>query len=68
MAAVTRQDPWVLKPPQGTVTGQPGGRLVRYGLRNGHRGRFAMHLPPLLEALSLAELTHEPRDNRMRAI
>jgi len=27
-----------------------------------------MHLPPLLEALSLAELTHEPRDNRMRAI
>ncbi len=68
MAAVTRQDPWVLKTPQGTVTGQPGGRLVRYGLRNGYRGRFGMYLPPLLEALGLAELTHEPRNNRMRAI
>jgi hypothetical protein len=26
-----------------------------------------MYLPPLLEALGLAELTHEPRNNRMRA-
>jgi hypothetical protein len=39
-----------------------------YGLRNGYRGRFGMYLPPLLEALGLAELTHEPRNNRMRAI
>jgi len=38
-----------------------------YGLRKGYRGRFAMYLPPLLEALGLAELTHEPRNNRMRA-
>jgi len=39
-----------------------------YGLRNGYRGRFGMYLPPLLEALGLAEVTHEPRNNRMRAI
>jgi hypothetical protein len=38
-----------------------------YGLRNGYRGRFGMYLPPLLEELGLAELTHEPRNNRMRA-
>ena len=39
-----------------------------YGLRKGYRGRFGMYLPPLLEALGLAELTHEPRNNAMRAI
>ena len=38
-----------------------------YGLRKGYRGRFGMYLPPLLETLGLAELTHEPRNNRMRA-
>lgn len=38
-----------------------------YGLRKGYRGRFGMYLPPLLEALGLAELTHEKRNNRMRA-
>jgi hypothetical protein len=39
-----------------------------YGLRKGYRGRFGVYLPPLLEALGLAELTHDPRHNRMRAI
>jgi hypothetical protein len=39
-----------------------------YGLRNGYRGRFGMYLPPLLEKLGLAEVTHDPRNNRMRAI
>jgi hypothetical protein len=39
-----------------------------YGLRKGYRGRFAMYMPPLLEALGLAELTHEGRNNRMRAL
>ena len=39
-----------------------------YGLRKGYRGRFGMYLPPLLEALGLAELTHESRNNRMRAL
>jgi hypothetical protein len=38
-----------------------------YGLRKGYRGRFGMYLPPLLEALGMAELEHEPRNNRMRA-
>lgn len=39
-----------------------------YGLRSGYRGRFGMYVPPLLEALGLAELTHEPRNNSVRAI
>lgn len=38
-----------------------------YGLRNGYRGRFGMYLPPLLEALGLAELTHDASNKRMRA-
>jgi hypothetical protein len=39
-----------------------------YGLRKGYRGRFGMYLPPLLEELGLAELTHDGRNNRIRAI
>src|SRR5215218_4607525 len=39
-----------------------------YGRRKGYRGRFGMYLPPLLEALGLVELTHDAKDNRMRAI
>jgi hypothetical protein len=39
-----------------------------YGLRKGYRGRFGMYLPPLLEALGLAEVTHDARNNKMRAI
>ena len=38
-----------------------------YGLKKGLRGRFGMYLPPLLEALGLAELEHNPKNNRMRA-
>ena len=38
-----------------------------YGLKKGLRGRFGVYLPPLLEALGLAELEHNPRGNRMRA-
>ena len=38
-----------------------------YGLRKGYRGRVGMYLPPLLEALGLAEVEHNPRNNRMRA-
>ena len=38
-----------------------------YGLRKGYRGRFGMYMPPLLEALGLAEVTHDARNNRMRA-
>jgi len=39
-----------------------------YGLKKGLRGRFGVYVPPLLETLGLAELEHNPRNNRMRAI
>jgi hypothetical protein len=39
-----------------------------YGLKNNFRGRFAMYIPPLMEQLGLAEVEHNPRNNRMRAI
>lgn len=39
-----------------------------YGLRKGYRGRFGMYLPPLMEVLGLAEVEHNKRNNRMRAI
>jgi len=39
-----------------------------YGLKRGLRGRFGMYLPPLLEELGLAEVEHNPRNNRMRAM
>lgn len=38
-----------------------------YGLKKGLRGRFGVYLPPLMEALGLAELTHEAKGNKMRA-
>jgi hypothetical protein len=38
-----------------------------HGLKKGLRGRFAVYVPPLLEALGLCELEHQPRNNRMRA-
>ena len=38
-----------------------------YGLKKGLRGRFGVYLPPLLEALGLAEITHDARNNQMRA-
>lgn len=39
-----------------------------YGLKKGLRGRFGMYIPPLMEILGLAELTHDPKGNKMRAI
>ena len=39
-----------------------------YGIKKGLRGRFGMYMPPLMEALGLAELEHNPRGNRMKAI
>jgi len=50
----------------GRSAGNPVGGW--YGTKKGYRGRFAMYVPPLLEALGLAELEHNPRNNRMRAI
>jgi hypothetical protein len=39
-----------------------------YGLKKGFRGRFGMYIPPLMEALGLAEVTHDAKNNKMRAI
>ena len=39
-----------------------------YGLKKGLRGRFGVYMPPLLEELGLAEVEHNPKNNRMRAI
>ena len=39
-----------------------------YGLKKGLRGRFGNYLPPVLEALGLAEVEHNARNNSMRAI
>jgi hypothetical protein len=38
-----------------------------YGLKKGLRGRFGMYVPPVLEALGLAEVEHNAKNNRMRA-
>ena len=39
-----------------------------YGLKKGLRGRFGMYVPPVLEALGLAEVEHNAKNNRMRAV
>ena len=38
-----------------------------YGLKKGLRGRFGMYVPPVMEAIGLAEVEHLPKNNRMRA-
>ena len=38
-----------------------------YGIKKGLRGRFGNYVPPVLEALGLAEVEHNARNNRMRA-
>ena len=39
-----------------------------YGLKKGLRGRFATYIPPIMEMLGLAEVEHNPRNNRIRAL
>jgi hypothetical protein len=39
-----------------------------YGSKKGLRGRFGMYIPPLMEVLGLAEVEHNAKNNRMRAI
>jgi hypothetical protein len=39
-----------------------------YGLKKGLRGRFGNYVPPVLEALGMAEVEHNARNNRMRAL
>lgn len=38
-----------------------------YGLKKGLRGRFGVYVPPLMEALGLCELEHNPKNNRIRS-
>jgi hypothetical protein len=55
----------------GTVEawGRSGDNPVKgwYGLKKGLRGRFGMYVPPVLEALGMADVEHNPKNNRMRA-
>ena len=57
---------------EGTVEawGRSGSNPVGgwYGLKKGLRGRFGMYVPPLMEKLGLAEVTHDAKGNKMRAI
>ena len=39
-----------------------------YGLKKGLRGRFGMYIPPLMEKLGMAEVTHEAKGNKMRSL
>lgn len=39
-----------------------------YGLKKNFRGRVGMYIPPLMEHLGLAEIEHNKRNNRMKAI
>jgi hypothetical protein len=50
----------------GRSAGNPVGGW--YGMKKGLRGRFGMYIPPLMEALGLAEVEHNAKGNRMRAI
>lgn len=38
-----------------------------YGLKKGLRGRFGVYVPPLMETLGLAEVTHDAKNNKMKA-
>jgi hypothetical protein len=57
------------KPDTVEAWGRSTGNPVQgwYGIKKGLRGRFANYVPPVLEALGLAEVEHNPRNNRMRA-
>ncbi len=78
-----KDDPWRLRTPPGTseytihrdesldppaLVCRVGTTTLSYGLKKRLRGRFAMYVPPLMEAFGLAELEHNPRNDRMRAI
>ena len=36
------------------------------GLKKNLTGRFGMYIPPLMEAIGFAEMSHEKRGNQMR--
>jgi hypothetical protein len=39
-----------------------------YGLKKGLRGRFGNYVPPVMEVLGRAQVEHNARNNRMRAL
>ncbi|HEY4030566.1 MAG TPA: hypothetical protein VGM25_09505 [Caulobacteraceae bacterium] len=39
-----------------------------YGTKKGLRGRFANYVPPVMEAMGMAEVEHNAKANRMRAL
>jgi hypothetical protein len=79
-AMLTKKKDWILlgsadeQKPAAENTVEAWGRAANnpvkgwYGIKKGLRGRFGMYLPPVLEALGLAEVEHAPKNNRMRAI
>ncbi len=79
-AMLVKHDDWMLlgsadeQKPASDGTVESWGRSEKnpvkgwYGLKKGLRGRFGMYVPPVLEALGLAELEHAPKNNRMRAV
>lgn len=78
-AMLTKKGDWMLlgsadeQKPASEDTVEAWGRSSKnpvkgwYGLKKGLRGRFGMYVPPVLEALGLAELEHNAKNNRMRA-
>ena len=38
-----------------------------HGLKKGLHGRVGMNIPPPMEALGLAEVTHDAKGNKMKA-
>jgi hypothetical protein len=68
----TEQDPGCSPAPEGSVEawGRSDANPVGgwYGLKKGLRGRFGTYVPPVLEKLGLAEVEHNARNNRTRAV
>ena len=79
-AMLTKHGDWMLlgsadeQKPAADDTIEAWGRSAKnpvkgwYGIKKGLRGRFAMYVPPVLEALGIAEVEHNPKANRMRAL
>ncbi|MBO0816962.1 MAG: hypothetical protein J2P30_17695 [Actinobacteria bacterium] len=55
------------RPPAGPACRAAIPAAAWYGMKRGLRGRFGNYVPPVLEALGLAEVEHNARNNRMRA-
>lgn len=67
----TPQHPWILTTPPGKselepyrdLDASPPASVVQVGST-----QLRYHLPPVLQALGLAEVEHNARNNRMRAL